>query len=113
MKPKIMLTMMILIISCSMVFAQNQTKSADNQSSTPKMEMAKDSIYYTCPMHKDVIKDKPGKCPKCGMDLVKKTIKKTEIKEALATYTCSMHPEVKSDKPGKCPKCGMELIVKK
>ena len=25
---------------------------------------------WTCPMHPDVIQDKPGKCPKCGMDLV-------------------------------------------
>ncbi|HEX8041361.1 MAG TPA: heavy metal translocating P-type ATPase, partial [Chryseosolibacter sp.] len=25
---------------------------------------------YTCPMHPEVIKDAPGKCPKCGMDLV-------------------------------------------
>ncbi|HXR48137.1 MAG TPA: efflux RND transporter periplasmic adaptor subunit [Candidatus Limnocylindrales bacterium] len=25
---------------------------------------------YTCPMHPDVISDKPGKCPKCGMNLV-------------------------------------------
>ncbi|HXR05117.1 MAG TPA: efflux RND transporter periplasmic adaptor subunit, partial [Verrucomicrobiae bacterium] len=25
---------------------------------------------YTCPMHPDVISDKPGKCPKCGMDLM-------------------------------------------
>lgn len=25
---------------------------------------------YTCPMHPEVIKDQPGKCPKCGMDLV-------------------------------------------
>ena len=24
---------------------------------------------YTCPMHPDVRSDKPGKCPKCGMDL--------------------------------------------
>lgn len=27
---------------------------------------------YTCPMHPEVISDKPGSCPKCGMDLVKK-----------------------------------------
>lgn len=26
---------------------------------------------YTCPMHPEVQSDKPGKCPKCGMDLVK------------------------------------------
>lgn len=27
---------------------------------------------YACPMHSDVHSDKPGKCPKCGMALVKK-----------------------------------------
>ena len=34
------------------------------------MEMAKD--VYTCPMHPQIIRDKPGKCPICGMQLVKK-----------------------------------------
>lgn len=24
---------------------------------------------YTCPMHEDVRSDRPGECPKCGMDL--------------------------------------------
>ena len=27
---------------------------------------------YTCPMHPEVIQNKPGNCPKCGMKLVKK-----------------------------------------
>ncbi|GAB0156980.1 hypothetical protein CHRYSEOSP005_22480 [Chryseobacterium sp. Alg-005] len=27
---------------------------------------------YTCPMHPEVVSSKPGKCPKCGMDLVEK-----------------------------------------
>ena len=35
-----------------------------------------EAIIYTCPMHPDVISDKPGKCPKCGMDLIKKVQKK-------------------------------------
>ena len=32
-------------------------------------------VIYTCPMHPEVKTSKPGKCPKCGMTLVKKTIK--------------------------------------
>ncbi len=27
-------------------------------------------MTWTCPMHPEVISDKPGTCPKCGMDLV-------------------------------------------
>ena len=27
---------------------------------------------YTCPMHPEVVSNKPGKCSKCGMTLVKK-----------------------------------------
>ena len=98
----------MFIISYTLAFTQDKTKPGDKQSSSTKMEMAKDSVYYTCSMHPEVKLDKPGKCPKCGMPLEKKTVKMTAMK----TYTCSMHPEVTSDKPGKCPKCGMDLVVK-
>ena len=30
------------------------------------------SSTYTCPMHPEIVSDKPGKCPLCGMDLVQK-----------------------------------------
>ncbi len=26
---------------------------------------------YTCPMHPEVVRNRPGKCPICGMQLVK------------------------------------------
>lgn len=65
------------------------------------------AAVYSCPMHPEVIADKPGKCPKCGMFLEKKDV---PVKAAAsACYSCPMHPEVTSDKPGKCPKCGMNL----
>ena len=41
----------------------------DTKTGTEKQDLA---ATYTCPMHPEVTSDKAGKCPKCGMDLVKK-----------------------------------------
>jgi hypothetical protein len=38
-----------------------------------KHEHADHSDTYTCPMHPTVVADKPGTCPVCGMDLVRKS----------------------------------------
>ncbi len=35
----------------------------------PLKKMDSRNIYYSCPMHKDVVAEKPGRCPKCGMYL--------------------------------------------
>ncbi|MGQ9620133.1 MAG: heavy metal-binding domain-containing protein [Bacteroidales bacterium] len=40
-------------------------KPAENKEAVAK-------VQYTCPMHPEVISDKPGDCPKCGMPLVEK-----------------------------------------
>jgi hypothetical protein len=59
---------------------------------------------YTCPMHPEVMKGKPGKCPKCGMNL--------EKKEFYEVYTCPMKDcPYMSEKGGKCS-CGMKLKKK-
>ena len=36
---------------------------------------AQTKVIWTCPMHAQIKKDKPGACPICGMTLVKKTVK--------------------------------------
>ena len=35
-------------------------------------EKMKSMAMYACPMHPEIRSDKPGKCSKCGMALVKK-----------------------------------------
>ena len=64
---------------------------------------------YTCPMHPEVVQDKPGSCPKCGMALEAKGVPLASKK---IEYTCPMHPEVIQDHPGSCPRCGMALEPK-
>jgi FtsP/CotA-like multicopper oxidase with cupredoxin domain len=60
-------------------------------------------VVYACPMHPEVTRQEPGRCPKCGMKL---------LATATATvYACPMHPEVTSQEPGRCLKCGMKLLV--
>jgi hypothetical protein len=96
---KTFLFIAIALLAGSLSFAQTpKSKMPESKSdSTAK-------YVYTCPMHPEIITDKPGKCPKCGMTLVKKKVDKI--------YTCTMHPDVISDKPGNCPKCGMKLVEK-
>ena len=101
-KMKKLLILFILLTGTMATFAQ---KAKDTM---PKGKMDTTKTVYTCPMHPEVISDKPGKCPKCGMTLVAKKVKADK-----QYYTCTMHPEVISDKPGKCPKCGMDLVKKK
>jgi FtsP/CotA-like multicopper oxidase with cupredoxin domain len=47
----------------------------------PKKDTAKKTLpqTYTCPMHPQIHASKPGKCPICGMQLVKEKIKKTAL----------------------------------
>ena len=83
----------IFLFTCLSVFSLVLYSCSDNAAGTTDAATAADSsatakdsstmkqtaVVYTCRMHPEVISDKPGKCPKCGMDLVKK---ETVIKDS-------------------------------
>ncbi|MEO7989283.1 MAG: heavy metal-binding domain-containing protein [Chryseolinea sp.] len=52
---------------------------------------------YTCPMHPEIVKDAPGKCPLCGMTLV--PIAKTDeaIHESHQEHAHQDHTTMKMD----------------
>lgn len=63
-----------LLISSAVVWI-----SCDNPKTEKSVEQTtvnSTGKIYSCPMHPEVKSDKPGKCPKCGMDLeeVTKTV---------------------------------------
>lgn len=71
---KVIIAAVILLTANTGLFAQDSThKTAPHQH---KMTTSK---KYTCTMHPEVVMDKPGKCPKCGMKLVaQKSAKKMD-----------------------------------
>ena len=71
------------------------------------------ATVYTCPMHPEVVSDKPGDCPKCGMHLVKKEAPPPASPGAVWAegYACAMHLDKLAPRPGVCAvcNCGMQM----
>ena len=86
MKKIISITAMLIFLVTAFVACNNQSTKKD-QAETTTQTLASDEMY-TCEMHPEVMSDKPGKCPKCGMDLEKKKMTDAQMKMMKeGTYT--------------------------
>jgi Cu(I)/Ag(I) efflux system membrane fusion protein len=61
----------ITLISLACDSNKKQTETHVHQISNAMTNEAK---IYTCPMHPEIIRNEPGQCPICGMDLVQKGV---------------------------------------
>jgi predicted RNA-binding Zn-ribbon protein involved in translation (DUF1610 family) len=128
---KSLFTLLMALAFATIGFAQDSLMKKERMH-----EKMHEKMHYICPMHADVMQDHPGKCPKCGMDLVKtknhdkmycpmckentvmkdgkctkcgkKITKYGEKGQAKKMYMCSSC-HTKSKKSGKCPKCGADI----
>ena len=72
-----------IFLSAALVF----TACSGDGSNAKTEQLAKDETY-TCTMHNEVMSDKPGKCPKCEMTLVKQKMTDEQMKMMKeSTYT--------------------------
>lgn len=55
------------------------------------MEQQHNSQQYSCPMHPEIVQDKPGNCPKCGMKLMPV---KEEPEKKILTHTPESNPHM-------------------
>ena len=63
-----MLAITIALAACS---GTNPARDAIDAQTTRSPDAADGA--WTCPMHPEVSSDQAGKCPMCGMDLVRRT----------------------------------------
>lgn len=101
-----------LIIVLSALFAFGTTAIAQTA-----IKNEEQKTIYVCPSHPDQTNSSSGKCPKCGMDLIKTTEKidthafkgSQPMTKTVTKYVCPMDGST-SDQPGKCSKCAMAMV---
>lgn len=68
----LLLSIPAMLFACKGNENNANTGATDSSAVTTSVDTATapaTAAQYTCPMHPDVLSDKPGQCPQCGMEL--------------------------------------------
>ncbi|OGC96074.1 MAG: hypothetical protein A2W25_08555 [candidate division Zixibacteria bacterium RBG_16_53_22] len=52
-------------------FMSEHSRSAHERDSVNQITGERDEVHFICPVHPEVVSDKPGLCPKCGAALIR------------------------------------------
>jgi Cu(I)/Ag(I) efflux system membrane fusion protein len=124
----ILIIFMSIVGICSFYYFEHSANSQKADLGDP----AKNKTYWTCAMHPQIHLNHSGKCPVCGMNLVKIKSQDTLTGEKILLdqghqkignpinnlvgnpyWTCPMHPQIHSDHYGQCSICNMKLVLEK
>ena len=94
MKNKILFPVILFV---GILFITISVNEANGQTPPKNKTVTNETVKYTCPMHPEIIKDMPGKCPKCGMELVVKKDKKKSGMMSDSTVMKKDHTKMMQD----------------
>lgn len=110
-----MKSFLLFITLSAFLVACNDDKASDKSDiSLAQTESAVDhsvkhlDAKYVCPMHSQIIRDKEGSCPICGMTLIKKEAEERKENKILY-WVAPMDANFRRNEPGKSP-MGMDLV---
>lgn len=101
----------VILTACSDETAVNHNMTAKQETALEHAEKHADP-KYVCPMHPNIVRDKPGNCPICGMDLIKKESEQESAgngEKKILYWVAPMDSSYRREKPGKSP-MGMDLV---
>lgn len=92
----------------------NEESSTGQQETAVEHSLKHMDPQYQCPMHPQIVKDKPGNCPICGMnlELIRSASAEpapVEKEKKILYWVAPMDPNYRRDGPGKSP-MGMDLV---
>ncbi len=114
----IVIAIIMVVISCTKPSGNGiEAKRAGSEDHSGHLHLDENRIssYYTCSMHPQIRENSPGKCPICGMNLVKVEVEeddeKPKVTPIVQEWRCKDYPEVTSASDEPCPIDGSPMIL--
>jgi Cu(I)/Ag(I) efflux system membrane fusion protein len=114
---KIIIAVAAVAILLAGWFIADYMNNSDDMSGVEQQETALQHAQkhldpnYVCPMHPQIVRNEPGTCPICGMELVlvEQDEEEPVAEKKILYWVAPMDPSYRRDGPGKSP-MGMDLV---